>query len=206
MSCLILRKNLSKVLVIGPIYDKLEKLKRAGNLIENYDLTIFNGSLCYPNDDLDQVEQRIELMNEFLKTGKVVYNLSNYDLELSHLLYEKKQGPKIQYWLQDKPNVVIIEFKNQSNCIITSGGMNPKFNRESLLDNIETSFISNINGVPWHKTYSGLYGYVISNNPLTDKEPQFHSYSAQIGNVYNSETQVYAQEVEPFGLKRTILL
>ena len=206
MSCLIFHKNLNKVLVIGPIYDKLEKLKRAGNLIDNYDLTIFNGSLCYPYDNLDEVEKRIELMDELIKTGKVVYNLSNYDLELSNVLFEKDQRPKIRNWIKDKPNVVIIEFKSQSNYIVTSGGMNPRFNRESLLDNIETSFISNINGVPWHKTYSGLYGYVISNNPLTDQEPQFHNYSAQIGNAYNSETQVYAQEVEPFGLKRTILL
>ena len=114
MSALILRKNVNKVLVIGPTYDKLEKLERAGKLIENYDFTIFNGSLCYPYDNLDNVEKRIELMDEFIKTGKVIYNISNYDLELLRLLNETKQRPLIQRWLQSKSNVVIIEFKSHS--------------------------------------------------------------------------------------------
>jgi len=108
--------------------------------------------------------------------------------------------------LISKPNVIIINFVSQSSLIVTCGGVLPKMTKSQLSDNLETSFISNIENKPWHKFYGGGYGYIISNNPLTDKEPAFYNYSAQIGNVYSKSCQVYAQEVDQFGLKKTILL
>lgn len=90
--------------------------------------------------------------------------------------------------------------------IVTGGGILPSMNRDVLIDNLETSFVSNIDQVPWHKKYTGLIGYVISNNPLTSQKPKFYPFSAQIGNVYSEKVQVYAQEAEVYGLKRTILL
>jgi hypothetical protein len=80
-------------------------------------------------------------------------------------------------------------------------------NREKLLDNLETSFVSLINGQIWHNLYGGGYGYIISNNPLTQQSPKFYNFSMQMGNIYNgSETKVYAQEIDQFGLKDTISL
>jgi hypothetical protein len=206
MTARILKKISNKILVISPIYDKLEKLERVKKFIPFYEYIIFNGSLCFPYDNLNLVEQRIEKMDTFLQNYKVIYNLSHHDLLLSKYLYENSIGSNIQNWLMDKPNVIIIEFKNQTTTIVTGGGVIPSMDRKSLTNNLETSFVSNIEGVPWHQKYNGLYGYIISNNPLTFQKPQFHRYSAQIGNDYGPETEVYAQEVSPFGLKRTILL
>lgn len=194
----------NKALVVGPIYNKLDKLKNALDLSKNYDLTIFNGNLCYPFDDLVEVQSRIDILDPFIKSNKVLYNLGNYDFKLINLLSEKQCT--IKDWLIDKPNVIIIDFVNQSSIIITCGGVLPKNTKSDLNDNLETSFISNINNTPWHNFYGGGYGYIISNNPLTDKHPSFYNYSAQIGNVHSEFCQVYAQEIDQFGLKRTILL
>jgi hypothetical protein len=207
MTAIILNKTVNKILVVGPVYDKLEKLRRAADLIPNYDYTIFNGGLCYPNDNLLEVKQRIDKMEELFLTRKVFYNVDCRDLQLATSLDESKSNPSILQWIWSKPNVIIVDFKSaQSTIIITGGGLTPQMTKDKLKDNLETSFVSLINGVNWHKIYGGMYGYIISNNPLTFQKPQFHSFSAQIGNDYGAETQVYAQEADGFGLKRTILL
>jgi hypothetical protein len=207
MTAHIISKTALKVLVIGPVYDKTEKLLRAGTLVPEYDYVIFNGGLCYPNHNILEVQQRLEQMDVLIKTGKVIYNLDSHDLLFAESLDADKRESRILKWIWSKPNVVIIYFKNaQSTTIITGGGVTPQMNREVLLDNMETSFVSKIQGVSWHKIYGGMQGYIISNNPLTFQKPQFHNFSAQIGNDYGPETQVYAQEVDGFGLKRTILL
>jgi hypothetical protein len=207
MTAHIVSKNVNKVLVVGPVYDKTEKLNRVQNMIPNYDYVIFNGGLCYPNENILEVKQRTNRMDQLIKTGRVIYSADAHDLKLASSLYAADSDPQLLNWILSKPNVVIVNFvKSQTTTIITGGGVGPKMNREVLMDNLETTFISKINGVSWHKIYGGTYGYIISNNPLTLKEPQFYSFSAQIGNSYGPETQVYAQEVEGLGLKRTILL
>jgi hypothetical protein len=191
---------------VGPIYDKVDKLEQIQKLIKDYDLIIFNGSLCYPYDNLELVEKRISIMDQYMASRKVFYNLSQHDLLLSKELFENGKSSKIYRWLRTKPNVIFVEFKNQTSNIITGGGLTPQMKRDSLMENIETSFVSYLDNEPWHKKYGGINGYVISNNPLTLLKPHFYKYSAQIGNAYTEETRVYAQEVSPFGLKRTILL
>lgn len=204
MVALVLEKPDHKTLVIGPIYNKIDKLKSVKDLFPNYDFIIFNGGLCYPYDNLKEVETRIHIMNEYLQSKKVFYNLGNYDLELLKSLEESNKFPQIAKWLQQQSNVIIIN--SQQSLIVTCGGLTPQMNKKDLFNNWETSFVSNINNMPWHKSYGGSYGYVISNNPLTNGPPQFYNFSAQIGNAYNENTQVYAQEVERLGLKKTILL
>lgn len=204
MTARIINNYKHKALVVGPIYDRLDKLQNAINLSNNYDLTIFNGNLCYPNDNLLEVQSRIDILDPFIKSHKVLYNLGNYDFKLFNSLTEEKST--VKDWIANKPNVIVINFINQSSIIITCGGVLPKTSKADLNDNLETSFISNINNMPWHNFYGGGYGYIVSNNPLTNKEPAFHNYSAQIGNIYSKSCQVYAQEIDQFGLKKTILL
>lgn len=202
----IINKNADKILVVGPIYDRIDKLKKIQELCDDYSHVIFNGSLCYPYDDISEVESRIKEMNELLHSHKIIYNASNYDWLCARHLYDNNLRTSVLKWIQSKSNVVMINFKNQTNLIITSGGVIPSMNREIILNNLETSFVSNFGEVPWHKRYTGLMGYVISNNPLTFQKPKFYPYSAQIGNIYSPKVQIYAQEIEPYGLKRTILL
>lgn len=204
MTALIFNNSSHKILIVGPIYDRVDKLKNVANLIDKYDFIIFNGNLCYPYNDLSLVQDRINIMNDLIQTQKVIYNLGNYDYQLINLL--SQQVSPVKDWLEFKPNAVIFNFVSQSSITIVSGGVLPKMNRGDLNDNLEISFISNIDQKPWHHYYGGGYGYIVSNNPLTDKAPQFYNFSAQIGNVYSSNVNVFAQEADQFGLRKTILL
>lgn len=202
MTARVLNKNINKILVIGPIYDNISKIQHISNINHNYDIVIFNGSLCYPNNDLEQVRKRISIMNNLLSSNKYIYNVSDYDLLLAYDLNNDNKSIDITNWIWSNPNIVIVDFEQtQSTIIITSGGISPKMNRESIMNNLEVSFINDIN---CHKHYGGMQGYFISNNPLTNDAPKFYNFSAQIGNHYGND--VYAQEVDGFGLKRTILL
>jgi predicted phosphodiesterase len=198
MVALTLQNSSHKILVVGPIYDKLDKLERVEKLSSFYDLVILNGNICYP---FDGAEERIKYLSNYL-SGKIIYNAGNYDLQLM----QQTTSEKIKEWINNKPNVILIGFKNQTSIIITSGGLSPQMTKKDLYNNLETSFISNIDNKPWHVLYGGGYGYVISNNPLSLAAPHFYNYSAQIGNSYGPENQVYAQEIDQYGLKDTILL
>lgn len=206
MPALTLQNSNHKILVVGPLYDQIKKLEVIENIADKYDIIIFNGNLCYPNNNLLEIEDRIEKIDKYLKTGKFIYNLGNYDLLLLKQLEIENKQEKIENWLKNKPNVVIINFESQSSLIVTCGGILPKMTKADLYNNLETSFISKVNDKIWHYLYGGSYGYIISNNPLTDNYPSFYNYSAQIGNKYSENVKVYAQEVDQYGLKKTILL
>jgi hypothetical protein len=198
MTAISLQKSNQKILVVGSIYNKMDKLTRAINLSKYYDTTIFNGNICYP---FDKVEERLEILDKYLSTN-IIYNLGNYDLQY----YNQTQNKNIKDWITNKSNIINIDFDNQSRVIIVSGGILPHFTKQELLDNLEISFVSLIKDKPWHQSYNGKLGYVISNNPLTNQSPIFYNFSAQIGNSYQEEVQVYGQEINKYGLQQTILL
>lgn len=206
MTAKIIFKNANKILVVGPIYDQIDKLNKIEEMLPNYDKVIINGSLCYPYDNLEKVKQRVSRISQLLRSFKVLYNVSQHDLLCAQYLYDNFKDPELLKWITDKPNVIMINFKNQTNLIVTGGGIAPNMSKELLTNSLETSFVSLIDNEPWQKKYVGLMGYVIGNNPLTNQKPKFYPNSAQLGNIYSENVKVYAQEVEPYGLKRTILL
>jgi len=195
-----------KILIVGSIYDKLDKIEKIRTIISNYGVTIFNGNLLYPFSDINQVKNRIQIMNELLKTGKVIYNLGAYDLKLLNILNQNDEYFDVQKWIISKPNVIAIDFSSASSVLIMSGGVTPNINgRQMLNDNLEVSFVSHFNDKPWQIYYGGLMGYIISNNPNNNK-PTFYPYAAQIGSRYSDNFNVYAQEIDPSGLKDIITL
>jgi hypothetical protein len=203
MIAITLNKTNEKILIVGPIYDKIDKIESVTNIIDNYDLVIFNGSLCFPYSNIAKVKDRIAVMDNLLKNNKVIYNISDLDLTCT----SQAKDIQVNKWILSKSNVVIIKYVNKPNIIITSGGIPTKVKYiENLTNNLETSFVSIIENKPWHTSYNGMLGYVISNNPLTNNEPELYDYSAQIGNIYSSQNNVYAQEIDRDGLKKTILL
>lgn len=204
MTARIIQNVSRKILVVGPIFGKIDKLSRVKTLINNYEYIVFNGNLYYPFMNLELLETCIKFVDELLLTDKIVYNLGNYDLMLMEGLLVPVPD-SIADWYVKHPNIVTLEFNNKSRIVVTSGGVTPKMNKDNLLDNLETSFVDKIDGTIWHKTYKGNLGYIISNNPLTMEPPRFYNYSAQIGNEPKSDA-VYAQEADQFGLKETISL
>jgi hypothetical protein len=199
-------KNFSqKILVVGSIYDRIELLQNNQKLLDEHDLIIINGNICYPNDKLARIENNIDVVNDLMKSGKMIYNLGNQDLLLMKELEETNRNFNIVKWLKSKSNVIMIEFVSQYNLIITNGGITPKMKKNDLYDNLETSFVSNIENKPWHHWYGGGYGYVISNNPLTQMEPKFYNFSLQLGNEYSSKN-TFAIQIGQYGVGQTFLL
>lgn len=194
MPAFTLRKITGEVLITGAIYDQMDKLSKLNQLKSKYQLIIINGDICYP---AGSIQERMDLVSELCQDPKIIYNLGKNDL--------LKSTEQHSDWF-NKPNVVILEFANQSNLIVTNGGLTSVMTQDSLKDNLETTFVNLIDGKPWHQSYYGFYGYVISNNPLTENFPEFYNYSMQIGNKYKVNGDVYAQEVNQYGLKDTILL
>ena len=66
MSAINVSVPIGKILVVGPIYDKMEKLSIVENLMPEYQFVIFNGGLCFPADDLTQLKIRINKMQNLL--------------------------------------------------------------------------------------------------------------------------------------------
>ena len=207
MTLLTLPKIKEKILVVGSVFDKTDKIDKIKEIIANYYVIIFNGNLLYPFDDMDKLILRIKLINELIETKKVIYNLGSYDLKLFSMLNYNNKHTDIQKWILSKPNVIAIDFNNSSSVIILNGGLTPKINSRLMMkDNLELSFISYIDNKPWQNYYGGQLGYIISNNPSNTDNPHFFPYAAQIGTKYSKDSNIYAQEVDQSGLKNIIEL
>lgn len=196
-----------KILVVGPIYDQIDKVSNRINWISQHGIIIFNGNLTYPHDDLSQVRERIKIMDDWIQSGKVLYNVGDQDLILMKKLWDAREAPDIQAWLRGRSNVVMINFaKTQSNLIVTAGGVTPQMRLADLQDNLETSFVTRIGGRPWHELYGGGLGYIVANNPLTESQPKYYNFSLQIGNAYSPNVKIYAAHIQSLGVKEIICL
>lgn len=196
MAALVL-SSVKKVLVVGPIWSKIDKLLLVEQLVGDYDQIIINGGLSISNVD---VRNRID---QLLQTGKVSYNIDNQDLVLASRSYIlDSEQLLIEKWIRNKPNVALITFPNGFDVSIVNGGMPTVKCRDELKDNLEASFISR----NWHSGYTGGMGYVVSNHPLTQQAPKFHRYSVQMGNSDVPQSQVYALDIDQYGVRRTIVL
>jgi hypothetical protein len=197
MTAFALPKSIQKVLVVGPINNKLDKLNEVEKLLPEFDQVVINGIFALSDYSNSITQQTITRLNQLLATGKVVCNMSGADL-----LFGSKLDPldPIEKWIHDRPNVVLIDFGGSFQCIVVSGGVPSHIvSLDQMMDNVEVSFAPHP-----HETYSGGLGYVISNTPVTRWAPKFYRYSAQIGN--STEGQVYAFKMDRNGIKRTILL
>ena len=198
-----IKDQTGKILVVGPLYDRIDKLTEIETYFDKYELIVFNGNLCYPYDNPLEVCQRLDAMSKLLTNPKVKYNLGNHDLLFLNKVRKELDQEKIYNWLRVQDNVIIVKFRGGNTLIITSGGVTPEMSLKDLIYNTETSFVSNIQDKPWHQSYGGGMGYIISNNPLTQTPPQFHNFSAQMGNSYSNKTITYMLEVGCNGVGRT---
>ena len=180
----LLYAKFKKILVVGNMLGKIEILDKIKKISNKYDHIILNGGMPYNI-------QEIESLNK-----KMIYILDNNDL-----IRLTSNDDVINQWLQLQFNIIVMHFSTR-HVIITNGGIPNSIKcKEDLINNIETSFVSNIDGKSWHEQYRGGLGYVISNGPLKITKPNFFNYSMQLG-VMND---VYGQEIEELGLKQTIL-
>jgi len=138
------------------------------------------------------------LLDDLIETKKVIYNIGHLDYEVSAHEY------LVSNFIKNKPNVINLIFKRGNSVIVTDGGVTAEMNIENI--GIESSFVSCNNNENWHKKYNGFLGYVISNSPVSDNNPDFYHYSCRIGTKYNENMKIFAQEIETNGIKNTIIL
>jgi hypothetical protein len=202
MPAIFLPKISGKILVVGPIYDKIDRLAAIEKMIPQYNLILFNGGLCCPSNDLDQIQLRISKIQDLMDHHRIVYLAGRSDYSILQSL----DNVAITNWINMRPNIAFVAFPTRTVLVMDGGIPSTVKTINELHNNMEISFLSKIKDKPWHAAYNGGLGYVISNNPLTDQPPQYYSYSMQLGNTYGPENKLYAQEINEVGLKQTILL
>lgn len=201
MTIFTLPKSIQKLLVVGPVYNKTNKLDEIEKLLPEHDWIILNDSISFDNHNYHSIKSQTTRIDRLLATGKVVYNVGNIDLTIaSQMDILNPDQLKIAQWIQNKSNVVVANFNGSFQLIVVSGGIPPHIvNYEQLENNLEVSFATHP-----HDTYTGGLGYVISNQPCTKWAPKFYRYSVQIGNTLKG--QVYALKIDRNGVQRTILI
>ena len=202
----IINKFAGKMLVIGPFYDRIEIFNLEKSILARQDLVILNSGICYSGISLKEIKQRIKVIDQFSKGHNCIYVLGKEDLLLMNRIRLSYDNHYVFQWFNSKNNVVIINLLGQSRIIVTNGGVTPKMTLQDLCNNIETSFVSSINGLPWHKWYGGKYGYIISNNPLTQEKPKFWNFSLQLGNILQERAMIYAAQINNYGIERIITI
>jgi hypothetical protein len=201
MPALLVPKSFKKILVIGPIYDKIGKLSAIETIAPKYDWLVFNGGICFPDEE-QAAKSRIDQMRQFISMHNAIYIAGRTD----YLFANKTKDKEMSGWIFSCPNVGIFEFPTRFLLVMDGGIPNNIQSRNQLYDNLEASFVSKIDDLPWHELYNGCVGYVIANNPLTTGIPQYYSHSMRLGNFYNSSSKIYAQEADEIGLKQIILI
>lgn len=204
MTALTLPKSIQKLLVVGPIYDQMDKLSKIYKLLPEYDWIIFNGGITCHLANLYGIFETIGMldrMDSLLSSGKVVYNVDGSDLERASILdIIDPQQLKIGEWIRKKSNVVLADFGGSFQVVVVSGGIPTHITqREQLMDNIEISF-----AIHPHEIYTGGLGYVVCNHPAAYLRPIFFRYSVGIGRA--PWGQLYALELDRNGVQKTILV
>lgn len=184
-----------QLLIVGPLYNNLEKLSQVEDLANQYDHVIINSGLLFPS--MNQVEERIARIQETLEDSKITYLIGRQDLTLWSQLEAQSETAK---WIINRPNVAIVKWEAGYQVIVVDGGLTNKVSTlDDLTDNLETSFV-----IDWHQQYNGKMGFVVSNKPLTTVKPKPYRFSLQIGNLPNCST--YGIVLDQYGLNRTISL
>jgi hypothetical protein len=205
MSLRTLSNITGKILIVGSIYDKIEKLNNID--IDDYFIVIINGNALYPWHDFDLVKTRIHDIDNLLKTNKIIYNVGNYDLKLGNILFNQDTDFDVQNWIFTKPHVISITFMNSAKYLVMSGGITSDITSlKQMNDDYEISFISYVNQKPWQTYYNGMLGHIVSNCPHNTTKPTIFPHATQIGTKYSEKNTVFALEISDSGLKNIIEL
>lgn len=178
----ILLENNNKALILMGINGKKINKINFINLIKTYDKIIINGNL---GKDL--------MLISTILSKDIKYVFSNEDY-----FYMKNNYFKIykEKWLKNIPNIIKLQFKNQTNFLICNAGLNKN-------EELENNYLATFNNPDWIKNYKGSYGWLISNIPLLPEASHTTNFTVQ--NFINySEGRAWGQEVHSKGLGKKI--
>lgn len=188
-----------KILIISPLCDQIEKIEKIQKFNDEY-IIVFLGEVCYPWDNIDKVKYRIDILDKYLKSHSAFYVLGDGDLKFKNI--NKNNDNKINNWIDNQCLGINVTFPNSSMLTVVHGGIPPETKIwKDIISNIEIAFVKNVNNKPWHSSYDGKFGYVISAHP-TSNEIKKYDFSTSI----DIQGQVLAQEYNENGFGQTILL
>lgn len=195
--------NEERILIIGPIYDRTEKLFALNLLCKPNDILVFLGDVCYPYKNTAEVVKRLNELTTFFEGKKSYYVLGDHDLVFKSQV--ASSNADAYDWLDYKMLGVRFTFKNNTNLLVIHGGILPKHKKMSDLDDDpEISFVTETGDKKnWHKIYNGRFGYVVSSHPPTkDNQIKTYKYSTSI----DTKDVLAVQEFTKTGLGQTFYL
>lgn len=172
----ILKINSGKAIVLSSLNGNFSILDKLDNIATKYDYIILNGNLF------------CEKICDINFNNNILYCVGNNDL-INLKNYYSFINKIFKF-----PTLIELKFLNSSFFVCCGAPNNKGF--------LYYPFVSFIDEKPWHETYNGNNGYIISNNPISCEEPKFYNYSCRIGHT----NKIFAQEVDQYGLKNTFEL
>jgi hypothetical protein len=196
--------NEERILIVGPLYNKLDKLVSLKQIYKPNDILVFLGDTCYPYKNTAEVVKRLNELTVFFEGKTSHYLLGERDLLFKSQI--KTAHSDAYYWLNSKLLGIRFIYKNQSSVLMIHGGILPKHQKISDLNNDpEVSFITEANEKKnWHKSYDGRLGYILSSHPA-NKEPkvQHYKYSSSLDTLCYETNILAVQEFTHKGLGQT---
>lgn len=200
-------KNKS-LLVVGPLYNKLDKLYALTQLLSEDKVIVFIGDICFPYEKYSDIPPRINVIREFIEGKDAHYILG--DKDLTYMQKTFSSNVEGHDWLALQPVAVRFMFENQSSALILHGGILPTHTTwGELTDDLEISFITNVPSIkkPWHKLYNGRFGYVISSHPAnSENNVENYKHSTSLDTNAHQTDKVAVQEFTEKGLGQTFYI
>lgn len=197
--------NSQRLLVVGPIYNRTDKLFLLDKLCKPDDRIVFLGDVSLPYKSKSEVTKRIQEIQAFSESHKSFYVLGDEDLLFMKDSYVSHADA--YDWFNQQSITIRFTYKNNSNVMVVHGGI-PTKNKtlESLDNDLELIFESKSSNAKkkWHKTYDGRFGYVVSSHPpVQSDKAEIHNHSMSLDSQCHTKEVLLVQEVNDKGLGET---
>lgn len=196
------------LLVVGPLYNQMDKLYALRPMIKENHIVVFLGDICFPYQKFSEVVPRVHTIKEFMTGITAHYVLGDKDL-----LYMRKtinSHTDTHDWLGQQNLAIRFVFPNNTSALIVHGGILPKHTTWSEINNdVEVAFISNLPQIKksWHNSYNGRFGYVLSSHPAAkDNEVEKSKHSISLDTNAHESGKLAVQEFTEKGLGETIYI
>lgn len=190
-----------ELLVIGPIYNQIDKLPLLEKHTKNR-LVVFLGDLCYPYNSFTDISERLKSLRSFIQGKRCFYILGDKDLIFMKKIFSSHTDT--YDWLNAQRKALRFSFSNNTNILLVHGGVLPSHKTWNEVQNdLESAFITNLQetGKPWHDIYDGRFGYVISSHP---SEVKIYNHSMSLETEGFNTDKLAAQVYGPNGLGETL--
>lgn len=197
-----------KVAVVGDIHehkDQFDLLLKAIQPSEKMFL-VSVGDIYDKGFGINVAEEIVDIFINMNEKGYGFVVRGNH--ELKHIRRNKNNIniSKQLTWMGKQPLSISFEFDNGTRLTIMHAGVKPKHVWQDLNYDLEVAYIRDLdesgnmikldwieengkktlkprtpNGVPWHKSYDGRFGYIIAgHDPQRDGVAKFYNYSCNI--------------------------